>query len=300
MPFLPLLRWILPTLCLSWIFAGHIQPAHADLKEILARGELRHLGIKYANFVTGAGDGMDVEIIQGFAKSLGVRHTLVFTDFDTVLKDLLGKQVTRKGDEVILEGNYPVKGDLIATGYTILPWRQKVVDFSAPIFPTQVWLIARSDSSLHPIKGSRDLSQDIQETKALISGKSLLVMEKTCLDPGLYGLKDKGLDLRKYTKNTNLNEMVPALLNQDAELSLLDVADALIDLQKWTGKIKVIGPVSDMQEMAAAFPKDAPELRQAFDQYLARIRKDGSYDAIVKKYYPGIKSYFPAFFAPKS
>ncbi|MBF0261357.1 MAG: transporter substrate-binding domain-containing protein [Magnetococcales bacterium] len=281
------------------LFLGLLTTAQADLKEIRAKGELRHLGIRYANFVTGSGDGMDVEIVQGFAKSLGVQYTLVFTDFDNVLKDLLGKQVVRKGDEVLLEGEHPVKGDMIATGYTVLPWRQKVVDFSAPIFPTQVWLIARSDSALAPIQGSSDLGQDIRETKSMISGKSLLVMEKTCLDPGLYGLKDKGLDLRKYTKNTNLNEMVPALLNQDAELSLLDVADALLDLQKWTGKIKVIGPVSEIQEMAAAFPKSSPELRTAFDDYLKAIRADGTYDAIVKRYYPGIRSYFPEFFARK-
>ncbi|MBF0163321.1 MAG: transporter substrate-binding domain-containing protein [Magnetococcales bacterium] len=281
------------------LFLGLLTTAQADLKEIRAKGELRHLGIRYANFVTGSGDGMDVEIVQGFAKSLGVQYTLVFTDFDNVLKDLLGKQVVRKGDEVLLEGEHPVKGDMIATGYTVLPWRQKVVDFSAPIFPTQVWLIARSDSALAPIQGSSDLGQDIRETKSMISGKSLLVMEKTCLDPGLYGLKDKGLDLRKYTKNTNLNEMVPALLNQDAELSLLDVADALLDLQKWTGKIKVIGPVSEIQEMAAAFPKSSPELRAAFDDYLKTIRADGTYDAIVKRYYPGIRSYFPEFFARK-
>ncbi|MBF0098293.1 MAG: transporter substrate-binding domain-containing protein [Magnetococcales bacterium] len=275
-------------------------PVQADLKEVLAKGELRHLGIKYANFVTGSGDGMDVELVQGFAKSLGVNYTLVYTDFDNVLKDLLGKQVVRQGSEVTLEGNYPIRGDMISTGYTILPWRAKVVEFSAPIFPTQVWLMARSDSVLAPIKGSQDLKQDIQDTKSLLQGKSLLVMEKTCLDPGLYGLKDKGLDLRKYTKNTNLNEMVPALLNNDAELSLLDVADALLDMQKWTGKIKVIGPISEVQEMAAAFAKDAPELRNAFDAYLQKIRADGTYDAIVKKYYPGIRSYFPDFFARKS
>lgn len=37
--------------------------ARADLKEIQARGEMRHLGIPYANFVTGAGDGFDVELM---------------------------------------------------------------------------------------------------------------------------------------------------------------------------------------------------------------------------------------------
>ncbi|MBF0213256.1 MAG: transporter substrate-binding domain-containing protein [Magnetococcales bacterium] len=285
------------------LFALLIMPfgygARADLAEVLKNGELRHLGIRYANFVTGSGDGLDVEVVKGFAQKLGVRYQLVYTDFDNVLKDLLGKQVVRSGSEVKLEGEFPVKGEMISTGFTILPWRQKVVDFSAPMFPTQVWLIARSDSMLNPIQGSPDLSRDIHETKGLIGGNSLLVMEKTCLDPGLYGLKDKGLDLRKYTKNTNLNEMVPALLNKDAELSLLDVADALLDLQKWTGKIKVIGPVSEIQDMAAAFPKDSPELRKAFDNYLKEIWDNGQYMILVNKYYPGIVSYFPEFFTAR-
>lgn len=270
-----------------------------DLPEILARGELRHLGIPYANFVTGAGDGFEVEMIQGFARHLGVKYQLVLTDFDSVYRDLLGKDVIRKGDEVTLQGEFPIKGDMISTGFTILPWRQKVVDFSTPTFPTQVWLIARTDSPLAPIKGSANIAGDIAETKAFLPGKSLLVMERTCLDPALYGLKGKGLDLRAYTKNTNLNEMVPALLNGDAELSLLDVPDAMVDMQKWAGKFKVIGPISDTQEMASAFPKSSPELRKSFESYLRQIRADGTYDALMKKYYPGVKRYFPEFFAVK-
>ena len=50
-----------------------------DLADIKARGELRHLGINYANFVTGAGDGFDVELVQGFAKHIGVKYKLVPT-----------------------------------------------------------------------------------------------------------------------------------------------------------------------------------------------------------------------------
>ncbi|MEI7614074.1 MAG: transporter substrate-binding domain-containing protein, partial [Betaproteobacteria bacterium] len=122
---------------------------------------------------------------------------------------------------------------------------------------------------------------------------------RTCLDPANYGLKGTGIDLRAYTKNTNLNEMVPALLNGDAEFSLLDVPDAILDLKKWAGKIKVIGPISEEQQLASAFPKDAPELRAAFNGYLKKIKADGSYGKLVDKYYPGIRRYFPEFFAKK-
>lgn len=271
-------------------------PAAADLKEIQARGELRHIGIRYANFVTGAGDGFDVELVQGFARRLGVKYTLVFSDFYNVIRDLLGKDVVRTGSEVGLAGEFPVKGDIIATGFTVLPWREQVLLYSKPTFPSQVLLVARAEAKQRPIAGSPDLKRDIAETQGLISGKSVLVMEKTCLDPANYGLKGKGIDLRAYTRSSNLNEMVPALLNGEAEYTLLDVPDAILDLQKWAGRIKVIGPISEVQDLAAAFPKSSPQLRDEFNLYLAKIRADGSYDKLVRKYYPGIQRYFPAFF----
>lgn len=289
-------RW----LSLGVVAAAFAVPAAAaDLKDIQARGELRHLGIRYANFVTGDGDGFDVELVKGFARHIGVDYKLVYTDFYNVLRDLLGQDVGRNGKQVTLSGSFPVKGDMIATGFTVLPWREQVVLYSAPTFPSQVLLVARADSPLKPINGSEDLQKDIDQTKAMIGRKSVLVMERTCLDPANYGLKGIGIDLRAYSKSTNLNEMVPALLNGDAELTLLDVPDAILDLQKWAGKIKVLGPISEEQELAAAFPKDAPELRNAFNAYLAKIKADGSYDKLVDKYYRGIRRYFPAFFAKR-
>jgi ABC-type amino acid transport substrate-binding protein len=272
----------------------------ADLKDIRAKGELRHLGIKYANFVTGAGDGFDVELTQGFAKHIGVKYTLVYSDFYNVIRDLLGKDVVRKGSDVTLTGNFPVKGDMIATGFTMLPWREAVLLYSKPTFPSQVLLVARAGSKLTPIKGSKNLAQDIQETKALIGKSSLLVMERTCLDPSNYALKGTGIDLKAYTRSTNLNEMVPALLNKEAELTLLDVPDAILDLKKWAGQIKVIGPISEHQNLATAFPKNSPELRQSFDDYLVKVKADGTYDKLVDKYYPGIRRYFPDFFTKKN
>jgi len=277
------------------ILAGVAQAA--DLAEIKARGELRHLGIRYANFVTGAGDGFDVELVQGFARHIGVGYTLVYSDFYGIIRDLLGKNVVRKGSEVILEGDFPVRGDIISTGFTMLPWREKVLLYSRPTFPSQVLLVARAESNHTPIRGGPDIARDIAETRRILGTRSLLVMENTCLDPAGYGLKGVGIDLRAYTRNTNLNEMVPALLNKEAEFTLLDVPDVLLDLQKWAGRIKVIGPVSTEQDMAAAFPRTSPALRDAFDEYLRKIRSDGTYDRLVKKYYPGIYSYFPDWFA---
>jgi ABC-type amino acid transport substrate-binding protein len=287
----------------SFLFAVAISLAFpvaasaADLTEIKARGELRHLGIRYANFVTGAGDGLDVELMQGFAKEIGVEYKLVYSDFYHVLRDLLGKDVTRRQSEVSLSGDFEIRGDIIATGFTVLPWREAVVLYSEPVFPSQVVLIAPAQSDIAPIAGSDDLAQDILQAKSLIGQRSLLVMNSTCLDPANYGLANGGVDLKAYTKSSNLNEMVPALINGEADLSLLDVPDAILDLKKWAGQIKILGPISQRQELAVAFPKDAPQLRDAFNAYLRKVKSTGVYDRVVEKYYPGIKGYFPDFFA---
>lgn len=271
----------------------------ADLAEIRERGVLRHIGIQYANFVTKNGDGLDVELVRGFANHIGVRYELVLSDFYHVMRDLLGQDVVRSGDAVSLTGQFPVKGDMIAAGFTVLPWRQAVLDFSTPVFPSQVLLVARIESKYQPILPQSSVRDEIAETRKLLGTKSLLVMEKTCLDPANYGLKGIGIDLRMQKASSNLDDMVPALLRGSAEFTLLDVPDAILDLQRWTGRIKLLGPISEHQILAAAFPKASPALRAAFDNYLTVVRADGTYDRLVNKYYPGIRRYFPEFFARK-
>jgi ABC-type amino acid transport substrate-binding protein len=270
-------------------------PAAArDLADIQKEGVLRHLGIPYANFVSGAGDGMDVELMQLFCKQIGVKYEYVRTDWGTVVEDLVGKKVKAVGDNVEFGPAVPVRGDLIANGFTILPWRHHVVDYSTPTFPSQIWLIARADSKMKPIKPSQNIDHDVATVRRMIRGKKVLALPKTCLDPALYKLSDTGADIGLFAGK--LNELAPALVNNEAELTILDVPDALIALEKWPGKIKIIGPISRKQQMGVGFPKDAPKLRETFDRFLAGLRADGTYDRIVRKYYPTIYAFFPEFF----
>lgn len=280
--------------CCAAVLCAALPAAAADLDDVQRRGVLRHLGIPYAGFVTGSGDGMDVEIVQRFAEHLGVRYEYIRTDWDAVIGDLTGARTRPKGDGVEVFGAVPVRGDIIANGMTVLPWRSAAVDFSLPTFPTQVWIVARADSPVAPIKPSGSIDRDIAQVKKLLPGKTILGKAGTCLEPSLYGITNRECAITLFSGS--LNELAPALLNGEAELALLDVPDAMIALQKWPGSIKVIGPLSEVQDMAAAFRKDAPRLRAAFNAFLKKIRRDGTYLAIVKKYYPTAIDYFPEFF----
>lgn len=191
-------------------------------------------------------------------------------------------------------GEAPARGDLIANGFTVLPWREKVLLFSAPTFPSQIWLVARSGSKVQPIKPSGNIEKDIASTKALMKGRNVMALQKTCLDPSLYNLQATGANVILF--DGKLNELAPAVINGKAEMTILDVPDALVALEKWPGKIKILGPVSGKQEMAVAFPKESPQLRDAFNDFLKKARKDGSYAKVVRRYYPTATAFFPEFF----
>lgn len=289
------LFWMIAAFCLlvTSVYAG-------DLAEIRQRGVLRHLGIPYAYFVrdTAKGlDGLDVELMQLFAAHLGVEYQWVKTSWSEVFGDLTGQKVQpTKDNSVEVIGKTAVRGDIIANGLTILDWRMQVVQFSNPTFPTGVWLIARADSPIKPIEPSGDIETDIQRVKKLLAGRSVLTMEGTCLDPSLYGLASTQAEIRFYTASENLNEIAPAIINGAAEATLLDVPDALVALQAWPGDIKIIGPVSSSQFMGAAVAKSSPELLAAFNRFFQDLRTSGTYDELVKKYYPSVYLYLGDFF----
>jgi ABC-type amino acid transport substrate-binding protein len=284
--------WALTVVLLMIISAGFVSAG--DLQEIREKRLLRHLGVPYANFVTGSGDGMDVELVRLFAQHLGVKYAYVETSWGNLMGDLSGKKVKPRGDEIEIIGDVPVKGDMAANGITVLAWRKKIVDYSTPTFPTQVWLVVRAESPLKPIKPSGQIDKDIEKVKKLIEGHTVLGVANTCLDPSLYKLEECGAKPMLF--NGILNDVAPAVIQGEAEMTLLDVPDALIALEKWPGKIKIIGPISPMQEMGSAFSKTSPQLRDAFNQFLKQCKGNGTYFNLVKKYYPLVFNYYPDFF----
>lgn len=282
------------SLCMVTIIGSTLSAHCRDLDDIKKTGIIRHLGVPYANFVTGSGDGMDVELVQLFAKHIGVKYEYVKTSWETVTPDLIGRNVKPTGDNVELLDTVPVKGDIVANGFTILTWREKVLNFSTPTFPTQIILVATASSKLKPIKPSGNMEKDIAKTKKLTNGKTCLGVTNTCLDPNLYKLAEEGAKTKNFTGA--LDDLSVAVIKGESETAVMEMPDALLALKKHPGKLKIVGPLSPIQSMGAGFPKDAPQLRTEFNKFLAQLKKDGTYLKIVKKYYPSAPGFYPAFF----
>lgn len=287
------LKNILSVAAIGWLlmttaFAG-------SLEGVLKSRTLKHLGIPYANFVTRTQTGLDVELMQNFAAHLGVQYQFVESTWPKIISDLTGKQVKPKGENIEIVGTGIPKGDVIATGFTVLPWRKKIVDFSEKTFPSGIWLIARSESVLTPIFPTGSIDVDIDRVKKKLSGISVLGLVDTCIDPALYGIKETGAIVHYFPPDQDLEGMIPAVMAKMTEATLMDVPVALVALSKWPGKIKVIGPVSPPQDMACAFSKDSPKLKQAFDLFFDEFKKSGEYRKIVEAYYPSVVTYYPEF-----
>ncbi|WP_239057147.1 transporter substrate-binding domain-containing protein [Desulfovibrio sp. JC010] len=279
--------------CLFVVFSvAHVFAS--DLVDIKEKGVLRHLGIPYANFVTAEGTGLDVELMQRFARHLGVRYEFVQSNWSRVFGDLTGSHVFPVGDNVKLLGRAEIRGDVIATGLTMLEWRRKVVDYSTPTFPTQVLCLARKDFPMAPLQRNGNVKDAIRQVRAALAGALVMGKEKTCLDPALYNFNSSTTAVLNFPGG--VNDLAPALLKGLADVSLIDVPDALVALDKWGDSLKIIGPISEEQRMGVAFRKESPELLDEFNKFFRELKESGEYRGMVNKYYPGVFQYYGEFF----
>ena len=156
-------------------------------------------------------------------------------------------------------------------------------------------MVARADLPLQPLVPSGNLENDIQSTLLLLKGRSVLAIEGGCLDPALNRLQDSGIHIKTLSAAINLNELIPAVMNNEADCTLIDVPDALVGIQKWPGKIKVLGPLSMNQQMGVGFAKSSVKLRDEFNIFFLECVEKGIYEQLLEKYYPSIFAYYPSF-----
>ncbi len=288
------IRMLRCLMCVSILLFSETVAAESTLEAIKERGVLKHIAVPYANFNTGDGSGFSIELVKLFANYLGVRYVTVITSWNNVIPYLTGLEFKVSGNKVIVTGKTKIKGDLVCTGLTVLPWREKHVLFSDPVFPTQVWLVTTASFPLNPIVPTKDEDKDVEQVKKLVRNLKILGKKNTCLDPYLYELDKFGAKIKFF--DGALNDLVGAVFNGLGDATILDVPDALIALKKWPGKVKVIGPISRRQVMACAFRKDSQDLLAEFNKFLAEIKSNGTYIKLVKKYYPLAPHFFPDFF----
>ena len=194
--------------------------------------------------------GIDVELVKGFAQSLG-------------LKLEIHPETGGYGD--LLPALTSGKGDLVASRLTITPKRQEAADFSAPYFSQWVVAAVKPNSKL-------DKLDDLK-------GKRVAVMKGSSQFEFL-----PGLNLNPEIRLTGFNmESYTAVLEGQSDYALMDSRAEVgqpVSAQFSDLHVGLRVRRSDQGVMV----RKGSDLRPALDAYIEGIRKSGELDKLLDKY----------------
>jgi polar amino acid transport system substrate-binding protein len=202
---------------------------------------------------SGKRTGFDVDLVEAIAKKLGKQVEWVDIDFKGLIPGLVSHRF-----------------DMAVSAIYITDERKKVVDFTEPYYAGGLVAMVKDDSSIQKLSD--------------LDGKKVTVQ---------VGTKSVGFLQERYPKV----QRVEVEKNQEM-FNLVDIgrADAAV-----TGKpaayqyvrtrpgLKVLPEQLTTEEYGMALRKDEPELTKAVNKAIEQVKADGTYAAIVKKWFPSGK-----------
>ena len=194
--------------------------------------------------------GFDVDLVEAIAKKLGKPVQWIDIDFKGLIPGLLSHRF-----------------DMAVSAIYITDDRKKVVDFTEPYYAGGLVAMVKDGSSIQKLSD--------------LDGKKVTVQ---------VGTKSVGFLQEHYPKV----QRVEVEKNQEM-FNLVDIgrADAAV-----TGKpaayqyvrtrpgLKVLPEQLTTEEYGMALRKDEPELTKAVNKAIEQLKADGTYAAIVKKWFP--------------
>ena len=193
--------------------------------------------------------GFDVDIATEMAKRLNVKLDVIPTAWDGIIPGL-------KSD----------KYDIIMSAMTITPDRSKEISFSDPYINSDQSIAVKIGS---PIKTEADLKGKVIGVQIDTTGQ--MTAEK------MTGLKE----IRKF--DTIL------LAFEDLEMGRIDaiINDYPVNayLSQKRGKAEVAQKIKTDEKYGIGVKKDNSQLRLAINDELKKLKEDGTYDTIYKKWF---------------
>ena len=199
-------------------------------------------------------EGFDVDMMNAIGKQLGLKVVFQTENFDTIFASLAGH-----------------KFDAIASGATIKPEREKIIDFSDPYFD--------SNQSIAVMKSSG------------ITTETQLYSKKIGVQSGTTGeawatehLKPQGSTIVPFKDATGAFNALQAG-TVAAVVNDLPVTAQIIKEGPTRGFV-IIDKVGTAEQYGIGVAKDNPELLKAINDALAKMKADGSLQQIYDKWIP--------------
>ena len=211
---------------------------------------------------SGEYEGIDIELLDAIAKDQGFKYNLDPVGFDMALQSVQSGQA-----------------DGVIAGMSITDDRKKVFDFSEPYYDATVCAAVKSDSD---IKSLEDLK-----------GKDVAVKTGTMSADWAESVKDQyGFNVKSQFEKSDL--MYSDVLAGNSAACFEDTPVMSYAIDKVGMGLKIVAECDASSEYATpygfAVNRGAnAELLQKFNEGLAAIKADGTYDKIVSKYVQTVK-----------
>ena len=196
------------------------------------------------------------------------------TGFDIDLMKAVAKRADYKVDfqnvqfSGIIQGLSSGQYDAAISAMTITPERQQQVDFSDPYFNADQSLLVQKGSG---IESTGDLGE---ATVGVESGTTGALKAQDLADQGKVG------DVRTFNSVT---DAFNALDNGQVNAVINDFPVSQDRVQQGKG-LEIVQNIPTGEQYGIAFPKDS-ELAQPMNEALNKIKKDGTYAKIYKKWF---------------
>jgi cystine transport system substrate-binding protein len=200
-------------------------------------------------------DGFDADIAKEIGKQLGVQVEFVPTEWAGMIEGL------QKG-----------KFDVVISQMTITEERKKAMDFSQPYIKNAVNIIVNEDNTtIHKLEDLKGHKVGV----GLGTNDEKFLREVALPKVGPF-------DILTY------NDVITSLMDLntgriDATLNNLYALKPLVDKNHF--KIKAVGEPIKVDEAGIAVRKNNPEFLKAIDDALTKIKSDGTYNQIFKKWF---------------
>lgn len=242
------------SLILSLVIAFFVMAGSAQAKKTYING----IDASYPPFAfvdeKGKPSGFDVESMDWIAKKIGfaVEHRPM--DWDGTIPSLLAKKI-----------------DMVCSGMSISPERQKMVTFSDPYWSVRKYLLVLQDSKLT----KNDLLKG-KKTLGVQAGTNEAETLKQALDKG-----EANYTLKFYESPPMAIE---DLVNGRIDGAAIDSAPADDAMNKGKKPVKVVGDFAEPDNFGVATRNEDAELREKINKGYELLKKDPFWEALKDKY----------------
>jgi polar amino acid transport system substrate-binding protein len=195
--------------------------------------------------------GYDIDVINAVADEIGLEVVQEETSFDTIFRD-------------VAQGKF----DVAVAASTILPERERTVDFSDPYYlADQSLLVAEGETE---IKSQDDLGGKIVGAQDGTTGETYANDETDAAE------------VRGYPGGT---DAINALRNGQIDAVIVDSPVAEDAVQK-QGGVEIPEKIVTRELYGFSFAPENDALREKVNEALTTLKEDGTITGIYKKYFP--------------